>query len=591
MTTPQNSPDHANPEAPGEGPSAHAGSTHNDMARLHALGYAQELARRLSGFSNYAISLSIIGILAGGATSFPLALSSVGGAAIGVGWPLIVCFSLAVASTMGQLASRYPTAGGLYHWATILGGRGWGWATAWFNLAGLITVLAAINVGTYRFALAGLAPSLGIDPSTWSPEFDLKLQILFVLLITGSQAAINHAGVWLTARLTDFNGWWTLIVSAALAALLLMFAPGLNPSRLVEFQNFSGAAGGDIWPNCSNLAYLFALGLLLPAYTISGFDASAHVAEETQDATRRVPEAIVRAVMVSGVAGWALLSAVVLAAPSLEQAAAQGSGSFLWIVWSVLPAPLALAATDAVIVAQYLCGLATVTSASRMTFAFARDGGLPFSHSLKQVSHRTRTPGLAIWGVAGASVLFTVYTPVYSTITAVCTIFLYISYVLPAALGAVHGGQALAGADWNLGRWYRPLAALSVVGCLALIAIGMQPPNQRALHVVGGMALVLVIAWYTFERRRFPGPPNYAFQRVTRERRTSRFSAFTQRAKNPRLATDKAKAKAKHKNLVKDRADSLRRVWAAGASRFLRKGKGKPAPAKAPRNKKSRPSP
>ncbi len=130
----------------------------DDVRRLHALGYAQELARRLGGFSNFALSLSIICILAGGVTSFHLGLCSVGGASIGLGWPLVSLFALAVAATMGQLASTFPTAGGLYHWAAILGGRGWGWATAWFNLAGLITVLAAINVGTYRFALGGVRP-------------------------------------------------------------------------------------------------------------------------------------------------------------------------------------------------------------------------------------------------------------------------------------------------------------------------------------------------------------------------------------------------------------------------------------------------
>ena len=91
-----------------------------------------------------------------GSDIVPPGLCSVGGASIGLGWPLVGLIALAVAATMGQLASTFPTAGGLYHWAAILGGRGWGWATAWFNLAGLITVLAAINVGTYRFAIGGL---------------------------------------------------------------------------------------------------------------------------------------------------------------------------------------------------------------------------------------------------------------------------------------------------------------------------------------------------------------------------------------------------------------------------------------------------
>src|SRR6187431_678318 len=130
----------------------------DDARTLHRLGYAQELARVLGGFSNFAISLSIICILAGGITSFHVGFCSVGGAAIGLGWPLVALFSLTVAASMGQIASAFPTAGGLYHWASILGGRGCGWITAWFNLAGLVTVLAAINVGTFRFAAGAFFP-------------------------------------------------------------------------------------------------------------------------------------------------------------------------------------------------------------------------------------------------------------------------------------------------------------------------------------------------------------------------------------------------------------------------------------------------
>src|SRR5947207_12756866 len=153
-----------------------------DVQTLQRLGYAQELLRRMSGFSNTALSLSIICILAGGVTSFGQGLCAVGGAAIGVGWPLVTLFALTVAATMGQVASAFPTAGGLYHWAAILGGRGWGWATAWFNLAGLVTVLAAINVGTYRFALVALGPKLGLGDWAASPA----AQALGVALITTS---------------------------------------------------------------------------------------------------------------------------------------------------------------------------------------------------------------------------------------------------------------------------------------------------------------------------------------------------------------------------------------------------------------------
>src|SRR5437867_3931377 len=132
-----------------------------DEKTLLGMGYRQELARRMSGFSNYAISLSIICILAGGITSFQVGFGSVGGAAIGLGWPLSCVLSLVVAATMAQVASAFPTAGGLYHWASILGGRGWGWVTAWFNLAGLVTVLAAINAGAWDFVVGALHLELG----------------------------------------------------------------------------------------------------------------------------------------------------------------------------------------------------------------------------------------------------------------------------------------------------------------------------------------------------------------------------------------------------------------------------------------------
>jgi amino acid transporter len=482
----------------------------DDVRRLHALGYAQELARRLGGFSNFALSLSIICILAGGVTSFHLGLCSVGGASIGLGWPLVGLFALAVAATMGQLASTFPTAGGLYHWAAILGGRGWGWTTAWFNLAGLITVLAAINVGTYRFAQGALL-------SGAATNHDLFAQGVGVLLITFSQAVINHLGIGVTGRLTDFSGYLILVVAVALTGCLLVFAPTLDLTRLVTFENYSGTAGGSIWPRTEQLALLFALGALLPAYTITGFDASAHAAEETKSAAVSVPRGIVRSVLVSGIAGWIMLSAVVIAAPSLAEAAALGEGAFLSIMNGVLPRTLVVVLVAAIVVAQYLCGLATVTSASRMAFAFARDGGLPFSHAVRWVCPRRRSPAVAIWMVALASTLFTLHTPVYATITAVCTVFLYISYVLPTALGAwAHGRTWTVMGPWDLGRWFRPLAVLSVAGCAGLIVVGVQPPNERAVWVVGGVGLALAVAWFGFARHHFTGPPD-ALGQILRE--------------------------------------------------------------------------
>lgn len=473
----------------------------DDVSTLHKLGYAQELSRVLNGFSNFAISLSIICILAGGVTSFQVGFCSVGGASIGLGWPLVCLFSLCVAATMGQIASAFPTAGGLYHWAAILGGRGWGWLTAWFNLAGLVTVLAAINVGTFRFALGVFDPDFKPDELT---------QFIAITVITASQALFNHLGIRVTRVLTDFSGYWILLVSIIITVALLIAAPGLDVARLWTFSNFSGLPAGDdsVWPQTNSLLWLFALGFLLPAYTITGFDASAHTAEETVGAAHNVPRGIVRSVLVSGVFGWVMLCSLVLAMRDPEVAATKGEQAFVFTLGDVLPGWLFLVLCGGIVLAQYLCGLATITSASRMAFAFARDGGLPGSRWVRHVSPRFRTPPVAIWSVAIASVLFTIYSPVYSTIAAVCVIFLYISYVLPTAIGFIaYGRWWKEMGPWHLGPWFRPLAVVSVTGCAGLIVIGMQPPNEKAAYAVLCMLIALATLWFAVARWRFPGPP------------------------------------------------------------------------------------
>ena len=474
----------------------------DDVSTLHKLGYAQELARVLSGFSNFAISMSIICIFAGGVTSFQVGFCSVGGASIGIAWPLLSLFSLCVAATMGQIASAFPTAGGLYHWAAILGGRGWGWVTAWFNLAGLVTLLAAINVGTYRFALGAFDPEAKPDVIT---------QLIVVIVITATQAAINHVGIRATRVLTDFSGYWILVLALILTIALLAATPTLDLSRLWTFTNFSGLPEGEepVWPHVDSLAWLFVLGFLHAAYTMTGFDASAHAAEETVGAARNVPRGIVRSVLVSAIFGWAMLCALVLAMRDPRIVAEKGEQGFVFALGDVLPKWLSLALCGGIVLSQYLCGLATITSASRTAFSFARDGGLPASRWVAHVSPRFRTPPVAIWSVAITGVLFTVYSPVYSTIAAVCVIFLYISYVLPTAIGLIaYGRWWKQMGPWHLGRWFRPLAAVSVIGCIGLIVIGMEPPNEKAAYAVLYTLSALAILWFAVSRRHFPGPPH-----------------------------------------------------------------------------------
>ena len=482
-----------------------------DVKVLHSMGYAQELERRLSRFSNFAVSFSIICILSGGINSLAQGTSGAGGIAIGVGW-LIGCFvSLVFAVAMSQISSAYPTAGGLYHWGSILGNRGTGWVTAWLNLLGLITVMGAINIGTAFFFTGTFGPLIGM---TGTPGEI----VIFVGVITAIQALINHLGIKLTALLTDWSGYIIFGTTIALILACLIYAPTHEWSRLWTFTNFSGDAGGGVWPQSDSLVYLFALSLLLPIYTITGYDASAHTSEETKKAAHSVPRGIVSSVWWSALFGWIMLCAFVLVIPNMDDAAKQGWNVFFWAMDSQVPSTLKMVLYVAITISQWLCGLATVTSISRMMYAFSRDGGLPFSRALASVSAKHRTPVHAIWAGSILSVLFVWGakwleaggTPVYTVVVSCTVIFLFFSFAIPIALGLFAHGTSKwpTMGPWDLGpAMFKLFAFLSILAMILIFVIGVQPPNDLALKVTIGFLVLTAIVWVAFENRRFKGPP------------------------------------------------------------------------------------
>ena len=136
-----------------------------DVKELHKMGYAQQLFREMGGFSNFAISFSIISILTGAMLLYGYGLKFAGPMINTIGWPLVSVFTLIIAASMAEIASAYPTAGGLYFWASKLGGVGWGWVTAWMNMIGQITITAGINIGAAIYFVGLLTRSFGIDPA------------------------------------------------------------------------------------------------------------------------------------------------------------------------------------------------------------------------------------------------------------------------------------------------------------------------------------------------------------------------------------------------------------------------------------------
>jgi len=345
------------------------------------------------------------------------------------------------------------------------------------------------------------------------------VRIVFIAVVTSGQALINHYGIGLTARLTDFSGYLIFGGSILLTVVCLVYAPGLHWSRLWTFANYSGMPAGPtaVWPHVSG-TWVFLLGLLLPLYTITGYDASAqHLRGNPERGAVRTEGHR----LLDPLVGRVRLSVPLRlraddsrhgrrGAPGLERVllghGQAGPGD----------APLIHLRRD--FPAQVLCGLATVTSLSRMMYAFSRDGGLPFSRSLARVSPRHRTPNASIWAGSVLSVLFVWAssvisigdTPVYSIVVSCTVIFLFFSFIIPITLGLfAYGGRKWPKmGPWNVGRGgYSLFALLSIAAMVLLFVIGVQPPNDPARWVTLGFLVLTAIVWFAFENRRFKGPP------------------------------------------------------------------------------------
>lgn len=492
-----------------------------DEKVLHGMGYAQELTRRMGAFQNFAISFAIICIVAGGLTAFPVALSAGGGAAIGIVWPLGSAFALLVAAAMGQVASSYPTAGGIYHWSSILGGRGYGWAAAWFNLLGLMFVVSSVNMGLFMlFRDLFLAQVLHMDVSGWVPSGEFSggwwIQTIFVTVVTVAQAVLNHYYLRLTTILTDWSGYIILASTVVLTLALFAYAPTWDFSRLFTFHNYTGEAGGNVWPAATVGIYVFAIGLLHAVYTITGFDASAHTSEETRDAQKEVPKGMLRSVWWSFLFGYFMVCAMILALPDQKDAAgnitmdgvsagaAQGWNAFFWLMGqSPMPEVLRDIIIIGIVISNFLCALAGLTSCSRMMYAFARDDGLPMSDTLKKVNPALRTPGAAVWVGGVLSIIATLYGGAFLVLSTGCAVFLYLSYLLPisAALWSETQGKWTNKGPFNLGGASMLVAVLAIIGCAILIFVGVQPPQEKVGYLIVMMILALIGFWQSMEGR------------------------------------------------------------------------------------------
>jgi amino acid permease (GABA permease) len=482
----------------------------SDEQLLAQLGYKQELRRKLSGFSNFAVSFSIISILAGAITSYYIAMGAGGPLSITLGWLFVGGMVTLVALAMAEVCSVYPTAGGLYWWASALARRSkpaWAWFVGWFNFLGEVAVTAAIDYGAATTTTAFLSLTTGITVTKWNT-------FLVFLIIIAAHGLLNTFGVNLVRLLSDVSAWWHLAGVAFIVVVLAVVPDHHKPIAQVFFEvrnstgfGFAGAA-----------VYAVLLGLLMAQYTYTGYDASAHVAEETRDASRSAPRGIVMSVVVSVLAGFVLLFAITWAIQDYakEQATALTNLPPAQIFIDAAGRHLGEFLLFICVVAQFFCGMASVTANSRMSYAFSRDGALPGSRIWRQVNPRTGTPTNSIWLCVVCSTLLVLpslwNSSAYLAATSIAVIGLYIAYVAPVFL-RLRNPDFRPG-PWNLGRWSRPVGWTAVVWVVIITVLFVLPSAYPITWVnfnytivaVGVVVLAAWLWWVLSAKHWFTGP-------------------------------------------------------------------------------------
>ncbi|MEY9846142.1 amino acid transporter [Streptacidiphilus sp. BW17] len=474
----------------------------DDNAILRRLGYEPQLARRMGSFGNFAISFSVISVLSGCMTLYGFGLTTGGPAVMLWGWVGVGLMVMFVGWALAEVTSAYPTSGALYYMAHQLGGPRWGWYTGWLNLLGLLGAIAGIDYGAAQFTGALLNLQFGFVPKTGS------LMVIYIVILA-VHAALNLFGVRLVSLLNSVSVWWHL-AGVALIVAFLTVVPSHHQSAGFVFGHFANTTG---W---SSPLYVTAIGLLLAQYTFSGYDASAHLSEETTHAQVSAARGIVRSIWVSWIAGLVLLAGMTFAIQDYAGTVGSATG--------VPPAQIFLDSLGTggaklllvvVIVAQLFCGNAETAAASRMVFAFSRDGALPGSAWWRRVS-RNGTPTRAVWlSVVAALVLAlpSLYSPVaYGAVTAINVIGITPAYAIPIYL-RLRAGRRFTAGPWNLGRWSRPVGVVAVLWVAVVTVLFCLPQtnpvtvdsfNYAPIALV--VVLVLATVWWWAARRSYITP-------------------------------------------------------------------------------------
>ena len=445
---------------------------------------------------------------------------------------------------MSELVSAYPTSGGIYWWASKLGGPKAGYYTGWLNLIGLLAVIASVAYGCATFfdlALCSISES-------WAAGYSLQRVFIMFIGVLAIVVILNIWGGTIMDKINNVSVWWH-VAGASIVVIILVVLPeshmSFNDVFSMRVNNSGGLHGGgtDGW---GFWFYVLPLGFLLTQYTITGFDASAHLSEETHGAANTAAKGLWKSIFYSAIGGWILLLAFLFAVQDAEGVTAGGGGVAV-VLTQALDAKVAGFVLLISAFGQLFCSTACMTSTSRMTYAFSRDGAVPGARLWAKLNKK-KIPANAVILAAVVAVIITlpallevnigseeapilVPTAFYAVVS-VAVIGLFLSFLVPIWLRWRIGDKFPQG-SWNLGnkwKWMAPLAIAEIAIVSVYFILPFTPAgtpgflrwlngspsaeevpfdwkfvNYAPILTIGAL-IVLWIGWHVSAKKWFTGP-------------------------------------------------------------------------------------
>ncbi|KAJ9140807.1 hypothetical protein P3X46_031407 [Hevea brasiliensis] len=492
--------------------------------RLKELGYKQELRRDLSVFSNFAFSFSIISVLTGITTLYNTGLSFGGPVSLHYGWFIAGGFTMIVGLAMAEICSAYPTSGGLYYWSAMLAGPRWApfasWLTGWFNIVGQWAVTTSID-----FSLAQLIQVIILLSTGGKNGGGYEASKYAVIGMHGGilllHAILNSLPISLLSFFGQLAAAWNLLGVVVLTILIPCVATERSSAKFV-FTYFNTNNGDGI----NSKPYIFVLGLLMSQYTLTGYDASAHMTEETKGADKNGPKGIISAIGISVIFGWFYILGITFAVTDIPYLLSEENDAGGYAIAEIFYQAFknrygsgtgGIVCLGVVAIAIFFCGMSSVTSNSRMAYAFSRDGAMPLS-SLWHKVNKQEVPINAVW--LGAFISFCMAltylgsTVAFQAMVSIATIGLYVAYALPIFFRVTLASKSFTPGPFNLGRYgvlVGWIAVLWVVTISILFSLPVAYPitNETLNYTpvaVGGLLILTVSSWILSARHWFKGP-------------------------------------------------------------------------------------